>query len=58
MTKMNKQPDGKVAAENISGRPVPRRKGLKNETAGKRVGTRNIRNLSGRRVIDHTRKGR
>jgi hypothetical protein len=43
MTKMNKQSDGKIASENLSGRPVPRKAGLRNETGGKGAGTRNIR---------------
>jgi hypothetical protein len=41
--KVRKQADGKVVAENISGRPLPKRGSLQDETGGKSAGTRNIR---------------
>jgi hypothetical protein len=46
---MNKSKDGtgRVNAENLTGKKVPR-KGLTDETQGKGVGTRDIRNVSGR----------
>ncbi len=43
---MKKNKDGKVSAENISGKKVPR-KGLTDETGGKAAGTRDIRNVGG-----------
>jgi len=47
---MNKSKDeyGRVNSENISGAKVPR-KGLKDETQGKALGTRDIRNVNGPR---------
>ncbi len=40
--------DRRVSAENLTGKKVPRRAGLVDETAGKGVGTRNIRSINGR----------
>jgi hypothetical protein len=40
--KLNRGADRKIAGENLSGRPVPR-KGLTDQTGGKSAGTRNIR---------------
>jgi hypothetical protein len=59
MAKKSKQADGKVAAENLAGKPVPRKAGIRNETTGKGAGTRDVRSLRGRTVVDHApRKGR
>jgi|GEM_PF-6975852 len=44
--KKSKSEDGHVNAENIKGARVPR-KGLVDETQGKAVGTRDIRNIGG-----------
>ncbi len=44
----SKTPDGRVAAENMGGGAVPRKSGLVNETTGKSVGTRDVRNVGGR----------
>jgi hypothetical protein len=41
--RVSKQRDGKAVAENIAGRPVPRKRGVRDETGGKSAGTRNIR---------------
>ncbi len=46
---MAKSKDGKVSAENISGAKVPRKSGLNDETGGKAVGTRDVRNVGGQR---------
>jgi hypothetical protein len=46
--KKSKDPYGRVNSENISGAKVPR-KGLKDETQGKALGTRDIRNVGGPR---------
>ena len=53
MKKMNRQPDGKVAGENLTGKAVPRKGGLHDATTGKSIGTRNVRKTGGR----DTRKG-
>ncbi len=47
---MSKSKDGtgRVNAENLKGSKVPR-KGLKDETQGKALGTRDIRNVGGPR---------
>jgi hypothetical protein len=44
----SKTNDGRVAAENLKGGAVPRRAGLVDETGGKSLGTRNVRNVGGR----------
>jgi hypothetical protein len=41
--KLNRGADRKIAGENIAGRPVPRKRGVRDETGGKSAGTRNIR---------------
>jgi hypothetical protein len=46
--KKSKGADGRVNTENISGSKVPR-KGLNDETTGKALGTRDIRNVGGPR---------
>jgi hypothetical protein len=46
---MSKSKDGRVNTENIGGAQVPRRAGLDNQTGGKAVGTRDIRNVGGPR---------
>ncbi len=51
----SKTPDGRVNTENISGSKVPR-KGLNDETGGKTVGTRDIRNV-GRKYANFVRSG-
>ena len=55
--KMNRGPDGKIAGENIAGRPVPRKGGLTNETGGKSLGSR-PRLRVGRSVVNYARRGR
>ena len=55
--KMNRGPDGKVAGENLSGRPVPRKGGPTNETKGKAAGAR-PRLRVGRSVVNYARRGR
>jgi hypothetical protein len=55
--KMNRQGDGKIAGENIAGRPVPRKGGLTNETARKAAGSR-PRLRVGRSVVNFARRGR
>ncbi len=42
----SKSADGRVNTENIAGAKVPR-KGLKDETTGKGVGSRDVRNVGG-----------
>ncbi len=44
----SKTPDGRVSTENIKGGAVPRRAGLVDETSGKSVGSRDVRNVNGR----------
>ncbi len=46
--KKSKSADGRVNTENLKGGAVPRRAGLVDETSGKSVGTRDIRNVGGR----------
>jgi hypothetical protein len=46
--KMNRQRDGKIAGENISGRPLPKRGSLRDETKGKAAGVGNVRRTGGR----------
>ncbi len=46
--KKSKDGTGRVNAENISGAKVPR-KGLADETTGKSLGTRDVRNVGGPR---------
>ena len=41
-----KKKNGKVSAENLSGKRVPR-KGLTDQTGGKNAGTRNVRRTGG-----------
>jgi hypothetical protein len=53
--KKSKGADGRVNAENISGAKVPR-KGLKDETQGKALGSRDIRNVGGPR-FNYVRSG-
>jgi hypothetical protein len=45
---LNRQRDGKIAGENLSGRPVPKRAGVRNETTGKAAGVGNVRRTGGR----------
>jgi hypothetical protein len=45
---MSKTNDGRVSAENIKGGAVPRRAGLADETKGKSLGSRDVRNVGGR----------
>ncbi len=47
---MSKSKDGtgRVNAENIGGAKVPRKGGVSDETSGKTVGTRDIRNVGGK----------
>ncbi len=45
---MGKFKDGRVSAENMSGKKVPRRAGLDDETQGKSAGTRDVRKVGGR----------
>ncbi len=47
---MNKSKDatGRVNAENLKGAKVPRRAGVSDETGGKGVGTRDVRQVGGR----------
>ncbi len=47
--KKSKDQYGRVNAENIGGGAVPRRAGLKDETTGKSLGTKNIRSIGGPR---------
>ncbi len=47
--KKSKDAYGRVNAENIGGKKVPRRAGLVDETTGKGVGTRDVRNVNGPR---------
>ncbi len=47
--KKSKTDDGRVAAENLKGGAVPRRAGIKDETTGKGVGTKDVRNVNGPR---------
>jgi hypothetical protein len=55
--KLNRGADRKIAGENLSGRPVPRKAGLANETGGKSAGTRpGLR--SARTVVNFARRGR
>jgi hypothetical protein len=55
---MNKGKDGRVAAENLKGSKVPRKAGLTDETSGKGVGTRDIRNVGGPRFNFSRKSGR
>ncbi len=48
-TSKSKTPDGRVSTENIKGGAVPRRAGLVDETQGKGVGTKDVRNVNGPR---------
>jgi len=48
--KKSKDEYGRVNAENIGGKKVPRRAGLNDETGGKSLGTRDIRNVGGLRA--------
>jgi hypothetical protein len=45
----SKTDDGRVSAENMGGKKVPRKAGLKDETTGKGVGTKDVRNVNGPR---------
>jgi hypothetical protein len=55
--RVSKTRDGKVNAENISGRTLPRRGGVRNETGGKVAGVRpGLR--STRTVVNYARRGR
>jgi hypothetical protein len=47
--KKSKDGTGRVNTENIKGAKVPRKSGLNDETQGKGVGTRDIRNVNGPR---------
>jgi len=44
--KKSKSADGRVNSENVSGSKVPR-KGFTDQTGGKLLGTRDIRNVNG-----------
>ncbi len=44
----SKTNDGRVNSENIGGAKVPRRAGISDETTGKSVGTRDVRNVGGK----------
>ncbi len=44
----SKTNDGRVSAENMGGAKVPRRAGLVDETSGKSLGSRDVRNVGGR----------
>ncbi len=52
----SKGKDGKVNAENIGGKKAPRRAGLADETGGKALGSRDIRNVAGR-AYNYVRSG-
>ena len=56
MPKLNKQSDGKVAGENLTGRKVPRKAGLTDETKGKALGSRSI--APKRSVVNFAKRGR
>ncbi len=45
--KKSKDAYGRVNSENIGGAKVPRKAGVADETTGKGVGTRNVRNVGG-----------
>ncbi len=45
----SKGADGRVNSENIGGAQVPRKSGVSDQTGGKAVGTRDIRNVGGPR---------
>jgi hypothetical protein len=47
--KKSKDEYGRVNTENIGGAKVPRRAGVSDETGGKSLGTRDIRNVNGPR---------
>jgi hypothetical protein len=47
--KKSKDVMGHVNSENIKGGAVPRKSGLKDETGGKGVGTKDVRNVNGPR---------
>ncbi len=55
--KLNRQRDSKVAGENLVGRPVPRRGGVRDETKGKSLGSR-PRLRVGRSLVNFARRGR
>jgi hypothetical protein len=55
--KKSKGVDGRVNSENIGGAKVPRKSGLADETGGKAVGTRDVRNVGGR-FFNFAGKGR
>ena len=55
--KLNRGPDGKVAGENLSGQPLPKRGSLKNETTGKAAGSRQ-RLRVGSSMVNYARRGR
>jgi hypothetical protein len=44
----SKTDDGRVSAENIGGAKLPRKSGLADETTGKSLGSRDVRNVGGR----------
>ncbi len=54
---LSKSKGGKVNAENISGGAVPRKSGLNDETGGKGVGSRDVRNVGGQ-YANFAKKGR
>ncbi len=43
----SKGADGRVNSENIGGAKVPRKSGVSDETGGKSLGTRDVRNIGG-----------
>ncbi len=53
----SKGADGRVNSENIGGAKVPRKSGLSDETGGKSLGTRDVRNVGGR-FFNFATKGR
>ena len=57
MAKFNKDGYGKVATENLEGAPVPRDARLRDQTQGKRLGTKDIRTLSGDK-FNYTKKNK
>jgi hypothetical protein len=45
--KKSKDAYGRVNSENIGGAKVPRKSGVSDETGGKSLGTRDVRNIGG-----------
>ena len=55
--KKSKTNDGHVNSENIGGAKVPRKSGVSDETGGKSLGTRDVRNIGGQ-YANFATKGR